>query len=194
LNEAKIKNITGMGRLVGRRLYGNAFEFDPLFKLFIDANHKPVIRGTDNAIWNRIRLVPFNVSIPKAEQDRRLLQKLRTEGPGILAWAVRGCLEWQRKGYLVSPAAVENAVVTYREEMDIVQEFISDCCIVDVNAEVPFGELYGEFQSWCESNRETPINKSAFGARLHEKGFEASRTSAQRRRKGLALLVRTVHN
>jgi putative DNA primase/helicase len=91
-NEAKIKHITGMGRLKGRRMYGHAFEFDPQFKLFIDANHKPLIRETDNAIWNRVRLVPFKESIPKAEQDRDLLRKLHGEAPGILAWAVQGCV------------------------------------------------------------------------------------------------------
>jgi putative DNA primase/helicase len=92
LHEARIKNLTGMGRLSGRRIYGSAFEFDPQFKLFIDANHKPHISGTEGAIWSRFKLIPFNVSIPKAEQDKHLLEKLAAEAPGILAWAVQGCL------------------------------------------------------------------------------------------------------
>jgi putative DNA primase/helicase len=173
LNEAKIKQLTGMGKQVGRRLYGHAFEFDPQFKLFIDANHKPVIRGSDPAIWNRIRLVPFAVSIPKAEQDRGLLAKLRVEAPGILSWAVQGCLEWQREGFLGTPAAITEAVESYREEMDIVAQFIADCCAVDPGLEAEAGELYLHFQQWCDQRREQPNSSTAFAKRLGDKGYEA---------------------
>lgn len=83
--EATIKKLTGMGRLVSRRLYSNSFEFDPEFKLFIDANHKPDIRGTDEAIWIRVRLIPFTVTIPDADIDKDLWRKLRAEVRGILA-------------------------------------------------------------------------------------------------------------
>jgi putative DNA primase/helicase len=176
-----------MGKLTGRRLYGHAFEFDPQFKLFIDANHKPVIRGSDNAIWNRIRLVPFKVSIPKEQQDRDLLWKLKAEAPGILAWAVQGCLEWQRQGHLVSPTAVTEAVQGYREEMDMVAEFIRECCTIDPGLEVEAGELYLRFQQWCEQRREPAISNTAFAKRLGEKGYEPVRTSSARKRRGLAL-------
>jgi putative DNA primase/helicase len=123
-----------MGRLVGRKIYGNPFEFDPSFKLFIDANHKPVIRGNDNAIWNRIRLVAFDVSTPKPEQDAELGEKLEAEASGILAWAVEGCLRWQQEG-LGEPAAVSDARKQYREEMDVVADFIADCCTSDPKAQ-----------------------------------------------------------
>jgi putative DNA primase/helicase len=189
LNESRVKSMTCMGRLVGRRIYGSAFEFDPLFKLFIDANHKPVIRGTDNAIWNRLRLIPFNASIPKAQQHKRLIEKLRNEGPGILAWAVRGCLDWQRACDLGSPKVVTDAVDTYREEMDIVAEFLAECCSIDPEAMVSFTELYSEFSRWCGDRRETPISSTAFGKRLAEKGYAPHRTSAERKRKGIRLMV-----
>jgi len=114
LREAMVKNLTGMGRLKGRHMYSSAFEFDPTFKLFIDANHLPQIRGSDPAIWDRIRRIPFNVSIPKEERDKKLIQKLRAELPGILTWAVEGCLGWQSQG-LRTPTAVETAVEEYRE-------------------------------------------------------------------------------
>jgi putative DNA primase/helicase len=187
MNEAKVKQITGMGRLTGRRLYGHAFEFDPLFKLFIDANHKPVIRGSDNAIWNRIRLVPFEISIPKAEQDRQLLKKLRVEAAGILAWAVRGCLAWQENGALTNPGTVTEAVEGYRQEMDMVRQFVEDACVVQKDAQVVFNDLYSRYQDWCKALREEPISSTAFGKWLTQHQFLPCRTSSARMRLGLKL-------
>jgi putative DNA primase/helicase len=187
LNEAMIKNLTGMGRQVGRRIYGSAFEFDPHFKLFIDANHKPVIRGTDQAIWNRIRLMPFDVAIPKEQQDKGLLQKLRAEAPGILAWAVQGCLAWQKAGELGSPKAMNEAVASYREEMDIVAEFVAECCEVEEGVEESAANLYLAFQQWCEKRKEAVISSTALGRRLDEKGYLAARSSGVRKRRGLRL-------
>jgi putative DNA primase/helicase len=165
LREAKIKHLTGMGRLVGRRIYGSPFEFDPFFKLFIDANHKPVIRGSDKAIWNRIRLVPFNVSIPKAEQDAKLGEKLKAEAPGILAWAVQGCLKWRHEG-LGEPPAVSSAREQYREEMDVVADFIADCCVEIADGRETFGDLYAAYLRWCDGMKEKPITSMAFGTQL----------------------------
>src|ERR1019366_7978766 len=108
---------------------------------------------------------------PKAEQDKRLLHKLRAEASGILAWAVQGCLDWQRRGDLGSPLAVSAAVDSYREEMDIVKEFISERCNTEVaEAEAPVGELYAAFQDWCGERREKPISANAFARSLGEKG------------------------
>ena len=141
LHEARIKHLTGMGRLVGRRIYGASFEFDPQFKLFIDANHKPHISGTDQAIWNRLRLIPFNVSIPKDQQDKSLLVKLAAESPGILAWAVQGCLRWRAEG-LGAPVAVAQATESYRDEMDPVADFVAECCDDEPEATETFSDLY----------------------------------------------------
>jgi len=87
-------------------------------------NHKPVIRGTDEGIWRRIRLVPFTVVIPEEEQDTTVPEKLRAELPGILAWAVRGCLAWQQEGLPV-PEEVQQATAGYREEMDTFGRFLA---------------------------------------------------------------------
>jgi putative DNA primase/helicase len=186
LREAKLKQLTGMGRLVGRKIYGSPFEFDPSFKLFIDANHKPVIRGNDKAIWNRIRLIPFDVSIPKADQDPKLGEKLRAEAPGILAWAVEGCLKWQHDG-LCEPTAVTEARGQYRDEMDVVADFIADCCTLGPEGKEVAGELYAAYQRWSENLREAPISSTAFGSRLTAKGFEGDRSSGLRYRRGLTL-------
>jgi len=93
LAENVIKQATGGDTITARFLYREYFEFSPQFKLFLVANHKPVIIGTDEAIWRRIRLIPFTVTIPPEERDKQLLEKLQRELPGILAWAVRGCLD-----------------------------------------------------------------------------------------------------
>ena len=188
LNEAKVKHLTGMGRLQGRHIYGSPFQFDPQFKLFIDANHKPVIRGTDNAIWNRIHLIPFEVSIPKAEQDRNLGKKLRAELPGILAWAVKGCLAWQKEG-LGAPTAVTAASTQYRSEMDVVAQFIADECVVELGASAPAGDLYRAYTSWARNRGEDPFSDTKFGSRLSELGYEGARANGSRVRRGLQLIV-----
>jgi putative DNA primase/helicase len=191
LNEAKIKHLTGMGQLTGRHLYQNAFEFTPRFKLFIDANHKPVIRGSDNAIWRRIRLVPFKVSIPKGEQDRELLSKLKNEAPGILRWAVQGCVELQEVGQLENPKAVSDAVEEYRQEMDVVQHFIDECCDVEKSSKTLCSALHRQYEHWCEVARETPMSMTAFGKWLGKHGYDEVRSSTARMRQGLRLKAST---
>ena len=185
-NEAMVKQLTGMGRLKGRHIYGSSFEFDPQFKLFIDANHKPQISGNEQAIWNRFRLIPFNVSIPKAEQDRELSAKLRAEAPGILAWAVKGCLMWQREG-LGMPKAVAFATQEYREEMDPITGFLEDCCEIDPQAKAPFGDLYPAYQRYCKTYSEKALSQRSFGAALDRRGYTLTRDSGTRYRKGLRL-------
>jgi putative DNA primase/helicase len=186
LHEARIKLMTGMGKLQGRKIYGSPFEFDPAFKLFMDANHKPEIRGTDNAIWSRVRLVPFNVSIPKEERDKNLGNKLKAELPGILAWAVEGCLRWREEG-LGEPAAVASAVEQYRQEMDLVADFLTDCCVLGGEFRESFTALYDAFVAWCETLGEAPMSQRAFATNLDGKGFALSRTASERFRMGLKL-------
>ena len=113
--ETVIKQVTGGDKIAARFLYQEFFEFSPQFKLFLVANHKPQVRGTDEAVWRRIRLVPFDVKIPQEERDKHLPEKLQSELPGILAWAVRGCVKWQEKG-LGEPTEVLEATQEYREE------------------------------------------------------------------------------
>ena len=96
-DEAKLKHLTGGDSLTGRFLHREFFDFRPTHKLIIRGNHKPQISGTDDGIWRRLHLVPFEVQIPEAEWDRSLADKLRTELPGILLWAVQGCLDWQQQ-------------------------------------------------------------------------------------------------
>jgi putative DNA primase/helicase len=178
--EERVKQLTGGDRVKARRMQEDFWEFAPTHKLWIAANHKPVIRGTDLAIWRRIRLVPFTVAIPKEEQDRGLPGKLKAEAAGILAWAVQGCLNWQREG-LATPAAVDVATGDYREEMDILADFIAERCVEDEGAESTAGKLYDAYAVWAKLNGDKfPLSKRAFGLRLGERGFESVKQGKSR--------------
>jgi putative DNA primase/helicase len=171
LAEALIKELSGGDTLTARFLYSESFEYRPAFKLFLGANHKPVIRGTDYAIWRRIRLVPFAVTIPPEEQDQNLGAKLAAELPGILTWAVRGCLSWQKNG-LGTPAAVTAATAAYRMESDVLSAFLAECCVTNPKGEVQAGPLYTAYKSWCEDNGEKWMTGQMFGRRLTDRGFD----------------------
>lgn len=171
LSETLVKQLTGNDRVVARFLYREHFEFVPTFKLWLAANHKPVIRGADHAIWRRIKLIPFQVTIPPEDRDRQLAARLRAELPGVLAWAVRGCLEWQQYG-LGEPPEVTEATNEYRAEMDPLGPFFGERCVLHPNARAYAGELYAGYAAWCEQAGERPMSQREFGLRLQERGFE----------------------
>jgi putative DNA primase/helicase len=189
LSEAVVKQATGQDTISARFLFNEFFEFSPTFKVFLAANHKPQIRGTDHGIWRRIRLVPFQVCIPDAEQDRDLGKKLRAELSGILAWAVRGCLLLQHEG-LTPPAEVCAATRGYREEMDTIGAFLADCCILEAGRTVTASILYLTYEDWCERGHETPLSQREFGRRLRERGLEPGKGSKGTRVwRGLAVVA-----
>jgi phage/plasmid-associated DNA primase len=128
------------------------------------------------------------VTIPPAEQDRELPEKLRTELPGVLAWIVRGCLEWQREG-LRAPEAVRQATSAYRAEMDVLAAFLADCCLRGEDEEAFAGELWGAWKRWCEETGEQAGSQKRFGGRLAERGFLNHRDSKMGRKvwSGLSL-------
>lgn len=170
LAEGLVKSLTGGDTLTARFLWGEWFEFTPQFKIFLAANHKPVIKGTDHAIWRRIKLIPFEVTIPKQEQDRELARKLQAELPGILNWALEGCLQWQRHG-LQEPERVMAATESYREESDVLARFLAECTVPSSTGTVQAGRLYARYKEWCEANGERPWTNTLFGKRLKERGF-----------------------
>lgn len=170
LDEVMVKQLTGGDRIRARRMREDFWEFPPTHHIWIAANHKPVVHGTDEAIWRRILLVPFDVTIPKAERDPKLVEKLTTEIPGILAWAVQGCMQWRKKG-LQPPDAVLLATKAYQEEMDIVGGFFDECCATRKGASTPATELYKAYVAWATAIGEEPIKQKAFGHRLSERGF-----------------------
>jgi len=125
LDEARIKSMTGGEPITARFMRQNFFQFLPVLKLWLVANDQPRVRGTDEAFWRRVRVIPLTIKIPEAERDPDLPNKLRNEWPGILAWAVRGCLKWQSSN-LEMPGVVERATKGLRKEMDHLKRFVSE--------------------------------------------------------------------
>lgn len=175
LAESLIKQMTGGDKLTARFLHGEFFEFTPKFKLFLATNHKPNIRGTDNGIWRRIRLIPFTVTIPEGERDSDLPNKLKAEMPGILNWAVEGCRYWLQEG-LAAPREVSQATDEYRSELDWLQAFIDEKLKVGANLRISAFELYSQYQEWCSENGEHEYSQRILGMRLKDRGFFSRRS------------------
>ena len=131
-------------------------------------NHKPIIRGTDDGIWRRLRMIPFNVQIPDHKVDKNLKYKLRKELTAILNWAVEGVLKWQEEG-LKNPKVVEDANREYRVEMDVTELFIQECCEVDEEARVPAKILYQTYKEWARENSQYEMNNTKFGKEMSQK-------------------------
>lgn len=179
LDEQLVKDITGGDTLEGRRLYQESFTFKPQFKPWMYGNHKPEIRGTDDAIWSRVRLVPFDVSF-KGREDLELPNKLEAELSGILNWAIQGCLDWQRSG-LQPPAKVQAATQAYRDEMDVFGPFIAERCVIHRGADVRANDLWNAYKTWCEESGTKEQTQTKFGKYLTSKGFYVEKSSVIKR-------------
>lgn len=171
LAEATVKQLTGGDTIRARRMRQDNFEFRPTHKIWMAANHKPVVRGTDHAIWRRIRLIPFVAQLQPGERDDHLLDKLTAELPGILNWALEGARQWCKDG-LRPPVAVINATTEYRHEQDHVGRFIDDACTLADDVMVPAKELRTAYEQWCEENGERPWSAKAMGPQLVERDCE----------------------
>ena len=191
LAESLIKQMTGGDTISARFLHQEWFDFDPTHKVFFGTNHKPVIRGTDYAIWRRIRLVPFEITIPEAERDKSLPERLKEEADGIFAWAIQGCLNWQKRG-LGAPEEVREATASYRDEMDILADFLKDRCQETPASQVASKELYEAYTGWCQDNGQEPIGQRAFVLALREKGFKQCRIGSRGVRGWLGLELNLV--
>jgi putative DNA primase/helicase len=170
LAEALVKDLTGGDTMTARFLREEFFDFKPTHKLWMYGNHKPVIRGTDDGIWRRFHLIPFNEWITPEEEDPHLKDKLVAELPGILAWAVRGCVAWRRGGLGV-PQAVRDATTGYRNDMDVLGGFLSECTVRNARSKTLVAAMYAEYDKWCEANGEHAIKKRDFDTKLKERGL-----------------------
>jgi P4 family phage/plasmid primase-like protien len=188
-DEAKLKDLTGGDSLNARFLHQEFFDFKASHKLLIRGNHKPGITGQDEAIWRRLRLIPFTVQIPPEERDPDLTEKLSRELPGILRWALEGCAQWQNEG-LTPPDIVVGAVNAYREESDILGRFITECCDIRKAAEVGSGALFKAYQTFCEQAGERWIPAKDLPDQMQRKGFEHKR-GAQGKRLYLGIEMRS---
>jgi putative DNA primase/helicase len=184
INEALIKELTGGDPIKARRMREDFWEFLPTHKIVLATNHQPKVRGTDEGIWRRLPLVPFKVRFwdkQKGEHgpeelraDKDLGSKLRAEFPGILAWCVRGCLEWQASG-LEAPNTVREASSMYRNRHDLIGAFLADCCAIGTQHQVGATELYVAYTYWCNEHDETILSQRRFGGAMSERGFQRGR-------------------
>ncbi len=169
-DEAKVKDLTGGDLISARRMGEDFWKFAPSHTLFLAGNHKPNVRGTDDGIWRRIRVIPWLASVTPETMDPGLPAKLDAEAAGILAWIVRGALEWQRVG-LGDPPEVTAATQTYRDESDPLAEFFALRCVFESDGKVPRKMLRTAYDEYCAENGiRNGVDARAFAARLREHG------------------------
>ena len=179
LNEGLVKQLTGGGRITCRFLYGDEFEYQPEFKIWITTNHKPVIRGTDMGIWRRIRLIPFEVTIPPEKVDKQLKYKFRDEMPQIMRWAVEGAIMYRQEG-LEMPKCVLDATSEYKAEMDLMASFMDSCITIDYTETqpIPANEIYAIYAEWARQNNEFVMTSRKFFGELSKRTPEKTRLSS----------------
>jgi putative DNA primase/helicase len=190
LEEAVVKQITGNDTISARSPFGKPFAYRPQFKLWMSTNHKPEIPDGSEAIWDRMRLIPFNQRFDGKDADPKLPQALREELPGVLAWAVLGCVEWGQHG-LGTSAAVERATSEYRAETDIIDRFFDDVCVFGPEHRVSLKGLFEAWESWCHENGEESGKQTGFTRVMKDRGkvknFADSKSNGVRIWRGIGL-------
>jgi putative DNA primase/helicase len=173
-DEAKIKMLTGSDPITARFMRQDFFTYQPQFTLLISGNNKPGLRSVDAAIRARLKLIPFTVYIPPEERDLHLKEKLKAEAPGILAWMIQGCRDWQRDG-LQEPKIVVEATEHYLAAEDAFKMWLDDSCIVGKDKWESSQQLYASWQEWTGANGEYAIPAKRFTQKLEAKGFQQAR-------------------
>jgi putative DNA primase/helicase len=190
LAEGLIKWLFGGDYVKARFLYKREFEFLPTFKLWLAANHRPQVQSDDDAIWERIRQIAFDQTIPKEERDpniKAILSDPEQSGAAILAWAVQGCLLWQQEG-LGTPPSIEATTEEYRKEMDPLPDFLETCAIEDGSSRVLNAAIWESYQSWSRKNRDRPrLGRKTFTQRLEQHGIDSVESGGHRYWLGLRL-------
>ena len=172
--ESKVKALTGGDKIAARFMRQDFFEFTPTFKLVIAGNHKPGLRSVDEAIRRRFHLVPFNVVIPPEQRDKSLGDRLRAEWPGILAWMVAGCIDWQKRG-LAPPAAVTSATAAYLEAEDAMAAWLDETGTRDLEAWEATKELFASWKEWADKAGEHAGTMKRFVQNLETRGLMPER-------------------
>lgn len=185
LDERIVKQVTGGDTITARHPYGRPFSYRPAYKVLLVTNHRPAVDGTDEAIWRRLQLIPFERSF-RGQEDRNLSATLDRETAGILTWAIRGAVAWHEHG-LGHVAAVGAATADYRAEEDTLGVFLADRCHLEPVAEVPVAELRGAYVEWCERHGERPVNPKTLTQALHRVGVQSKRTKRERLYSGVSV-------
>lgn len=184
LHESRVKLLAGGDAVTARHLYGHPFTFTPVCVVWLSSNYKPTVRGTDEGIWRRLRLIPFTVTIPEGERDPHLAEALDAEAAGILAWAVRGARRYLAEG-LGTCRAVADATAEYREASDTLAAFLDEACERDPDAWCATAALFTAFKAWCDANGERARSKIALGRDLTDRGFTQETRNRARGWRGL---------
>ena len=190
--EAKIKNLTGGDRVTARFMRQDFFEYIPQFKLVVAGNHKPGLRSVDEAIRRRLNLIPFTVTIGEQERDPKLAEKFKAEYPGILQWAIEGCLMWQREG-LNPPSAVREATADYLAAEDTIGRWLEDRCITGQGSWTTGAVLFADYHAWSERAGERTTSQKRFTQALESRGFVQKRTRVARGFEGIELRAGVTH-
>ena len=167
-DESLVKQLTGGDKILARFLYGSEFEYKPKFKIWMATNHLPIIRGTDDGIWRRIKIIPFNIQIPKKKVDKKLEYKLKAEYTGILNWIVQGAIMWQQEG-LEDPKAVRRVIENYRAEMDPLDAFLEERCTTGQNYSIKARNMYNAYHEWAKESEEYKMSLNKFGREMSKK-------------------------
>jgi len=186
LAEARVKAVTGGDKVTCRFLYGEFFEYLPEFKIWLAVNYKPIIRGTDHGMWRRICLIPFIMSFKGTKDDKNLRDILMTEKPGILAWCMRGEAKYLEVGLQI-PEKLLQATAAYREEMDIVAQFLGENCTEDPKAEAATRDLYARYTYWSKDYGEKILSHRSFSLELARRGYKKIKANSQIRWRGVKL-------
>ena len=180
LAEAQLKKLTGSDKISAQFKYGNEFSFYPKFKIWMSTNNKPIIRGTDLGIWRRLFLFPFMNSFTGDKKDKELPEKLARESDRILGWCIKGYLKYKEKG-LFEPKASQLAKDEYKEQMDIISQFIKKECILNERDETDCKVLYQYYKEWAMDNTEFTMKESKFTEELKTKGIAVKKDSFGKR-------------
>ncbi len=172
LDEELVKALTGGDQLRARRMREDEWGFDPTHTAVLHTNHRPLVKGTDEGIWRRLRLIPWDVTIPEDQRDPHLAAKLAQEQSGILNWLVDGALSWRAHG-LCEPPAVRAATADYRQAEDHVGSFLADCCATGEHHSIPARRLREVYEAWCSDEGEQPWTAKSLGSELSSRGFDS---------------------
>jgi putative DNA primase/helicase len=187
LDEARIKSWTGGDTITINPKYRPPLSFTPTHKLWLAFNHKPRVTDDSEAMWRRVRIIPFNHTFNSTQAVKGLLETLKAEASGILNWAIEGCLAWIREG-LTTPSAVERATNEYERASDLLAPFFEDRCEIGATFHVPKGDLREVYEQWCVCNKETPLNRNVFAEKMKERSFGEGSNGRVRYWTGLQLL------
>lgn len=187
LAETTVKRLTADAKVRARRMRQDFVEFKASHTLMLVTNHKPKVSGDDMAIWRRLRVVPFNVGIPKAEQDKNLGEKLQLEADAVISWAIAGLVAYWQRG-LDEPKQVRFATEKYHQESDAIGRFIAERCETGPNHKVEPKRLHEAWIGWQTEDGCEPVGLKAFNVAMEERGYASGRPSNGKRfRRGIGL-------